>query len=135
MSEVGAVSIVVGVVVVASRGALLVAPAATLRWFEGVIESNGRTRALGAVVLALGAAMVWAGTSEYSGLATALSVIGWAAFGISTVALVLFPAVYQAIGEAVLPSDADADLTGWRIVGLAGVGIGGVLIYFGALAL
>ncbi|MBW2694786.1 MAG: hypothetical protein JRE57_19545 [Deltaproteobacteria bacterium] len=60
MSEVGVVSIVVGVVVVCGRGALLVAPAATLHWFEGVIATNGGTRVLGAFVLTLGAAMVWA---------------------------------------------------------------------------
>ena len=118
-----------------SRGALLVAPAATLRWFEGVIKTNGRTRALGAVTLALGATMAWAGASEYSGLATILSVGGWVVVGISTVALLLFPAAYRAIAEAILPSDANADLSSWRILSLAGVIIGGLLIYFGALAL
>ena len=135
MSEVGVVSIVLGVVVVCGRGALLVAPAATLRWFEGVIGTNGRTRALGAVTLTLGASMAWAGALEHSGLVTILSVGGWAVVGISTLALVLFPAAYRAIAEAMLPSDANADLTRWRILGLAGVIIGGLLIYFGALAL
>ena len=66
MSEVGIVSIVLGVVVVCSRGALLVAPAATLRWFEGVVATNGRTRALGAVALTLGASMTWAGASGHA---------------------------------------------------------------------
>ena len=135
VSEVGFVSIALGVVVVCSRGALLVAPAAALRWFEGLIGTDQRTRALGAVSLTLGATMVWAGASEHSGLATILSVVGWAMVAISTLALVLFPAVYRAIGESLLPSDPDADLTGWRILGLAGVIIGGFLIYFGALAL
>ena len=135
VSEVGIVSILVGVVVVCGRGALLVAPAATLHWFEGVIATNGGTRALGAFVLTLGAAMVWSGASEHSGLATVLSVVGWVVVGISTLALVLFPAVYRAIAEAVLPSAADSDLIGWRLVGLLGVSIGGLLIYFGALAL
>ncbi len=135
MSEVGIVSIALGVVAVCSRGALLVAPAATLRWFEVAIGTNGRIRAMGAVALTLGAGMVWAGASADSGLATILSVVGWPIVGISTLALVLFPAVYRTIGEAVLPSDKDADLTGWRILGLAGVIIGGLLIYFGALAL
>jgi hypothetical protein len=135
MSEVGVVSIVLGVVVVCSRGALLVAPAATLHWFEGMIATNGRTRAFGAFVLILGAAMVWAGASEHTGLATVLSAVGWVVFGIGTLALMLFPAIYRSIAEAFLPSAADADLIGWRLVGLLGVGIGGLLIYFGALAL
>lgn len=137
MSEVGVVSIVVGVIVVCGRGALLVAPAATLRWFGGVIATNCGTRALGAIALTLGAAMVWAGASEHSGLATVLSVVGWIIVGISSLALVLFPGPYRAIAEAVLPSaaDADADLLGWRIVGLLGISVGAILIYFGAVAL
>jgi len=137
VSEVGVVSIVVGVVVVCGRGALLVAPAASLHWFEGVIATNRGTRALGTFVLTLGAAMVWAGASEQSGLATVLSVVGWVVVGIGALALVLFPGVYRAIAEAVLPSaaDADADLIGWRVVGLLGVSIGGLLIYYGAVAL
>ena len=124
-----------GVVVVCSRGPLLVAPAATLRWFEGVIGTNGGTRALGAVALALGAAMAWAGASAHSGLATVLWVGGWIVVVFSALALVLFPAVYRGIAEAVLPTDTDEDLTGWRMIGLAGVIMGALLIYFGALAL
>ena len=137
MSEVGVVSIVVGVVEVCSRGALIVAPAATLHRFERVIATKGGTRALGAFALTLGATMVWAGASEHSGLATILSVVGWVIVGTSALGLVLFPGVYRALAEAVLPSaaDPDADLIGWRVVGLLGVSIGGLLIYFGALAL
>jgi hypothetical protein len=135
VSEVGVVSIVIGVVVVCGRAALLVAPAATLQRFEGVIATDGGTRALGAFVLTLGAAMVWAGASEHSGLATVLSAVGWVVVGIGTLALVLFPAVYRTIAKAVLPSAADSDLIGWRFVGLLGVSIGGLLIYFGAVAL
>jgi hypothetical protein len=135
VSEVGVASIVFGVVMVCSRGPLLLAPAATLGWFERLIETNGRIRALGAVALMLGTAMVWAGASEHGGLATILLVIGWAVIGSSTLALVLFPATYRSIAEAVLPSDTDEDLIGWRFLGLLGVIIGGLLIYYGALAL
>jgi hypothetical protein len=136
VSEVGVVSIVLGVVVVCSRGALLVAPAATLRWFEGVVATNGRTRVLGAVTTTLGASMVLAGASGHSGLATILSVAGWAVVGISTLALLLFPAAYRAIAVAVLPSSSiNEELIGWRLLGLLGVIIGGLLIYYGALAL
>jgi hypothetical protein len=52
-----------------------------------------------------------------------------------TLALVLFPAVYRAIAEEVLPSAADSDLIGSRFVGLLGVSTGGPLICFGPLAL
>jgi hypothetical protein len=114
---------------------LLVAPAATLRWFERLIGTNGRIRALGAVALTIGATMAWAGTSEHSGLATILRLGGWAIVAISTPTLVLFPTAYRAIAASVLPSSSDSDLAGWRLLGLIGVILGGLLIYFGALAL
>ena len=135
MSRVAVVSIVLGVVVVCSRGALLVAPAETLGWFEALIATDGRIRALGAFALALGATMAWAGTSEYTGLATILRLGGWAIVAFSTPTLVLFPTAYRAIAESVLPSSSDSDLAGWRLLGLIGVILGGFLIYFGALAL
>ena len=135
MSAVGVVSIVFGVVVVCSRAPLLVAPASTLRWLAGVIGTNGPIRALGVVALALGAVMVWAGDSQHSELATILWLAGWAIVGVSTPLLLFFPSLYRAIVESMLPSDGDADMTGLRILGLASVVIGGLLIYFGALAL
>ncbi len=135
MSAVGIVSIAVGVVAVCVRGALLVAPAATLRWFKGTIGTNGRIRVLAAFALTLGATMVRAGASADSGLADVLSVFGWVIVGISTPALVLFPGAYLALANAILPSDPSASLTGWRLRGLAGVIAGVLLIYFGALAL
>ena len=61
MSRVAVVSIVLGVIVVCSRGALLVAPAETLGWFEALIATNGRIRALGAFALKLGATIAWVG--------------------------------------------------------------------------
>ena len=134
MSAVGIVSIAVGVAVVCGRIPLLVAPAATLRWFQRTIGTNGRVRVMSALVLALGATMLWAGVSEDSVLATILSVFGVGSVAIGTLVL-LFPDVYLAIVKAMLPSDATASLIGWRMAGLAGVVAGGVLVYFGALAL
>jgi hypothetical protein len=135
MSAVGVVSIAVGAIVVANRGLLLLAPAATLAWFKGIVETNGRIRALGAFVLALGATMAWAGASEESVLATILTVLGWLFVGVGTLALVLFPDVYRAVANAVLPRDPSRNLFLWRFRGLVGVVAGAVLIYYGALAL
>ena len=120
---------------VCSRGPLLVAPKATLRWFKGVIATNGRIRFLGIATLLLGILMAMAGASEHGGLALLISVIGWALVGMSTLTLLLFPAAYRSIAEALLPSDEDEELTGWRFLGLVGVIIGGLLVYFGVLAL
>ncbi len=135
MSTVGVVSIGLGALSIWGRSYLLVAPERTLRWFRGVISSNGRLRALGAVMLMLGATLIWAGASEESGLASVLSVVGWAFVVMSTLGLILFPAAYRAVANAFLPSEPSGSLTAWRIRGLIGVILGVLLIYFGALSL
>ena len=134
MSTVGIVSIVLGALVVGGRGTMLLAPEAGLHWFKEVIATNGRLRLLGGFMIVLGVAMAWAGASEASVLASIMTVFGWASIGMSTLLLVLFPGVYRAIANPFLPSDTD-NLFLWRFGGLVGVAIGGLLIYFGVLAL
>ncbi len=135
MSAVGIVTILLGVLVAGGRGLLLVAPAPTLRWFQETIASNARLRTFGAFMVILGAAMAWAGTSEDSGLATFLTIFGWAIVGVSALLLVLFPGVYRAIANPFLPSDSGGGLFLWRFAGLMGMAVGVLIIYFGVLAL
>ncbi len=135
MSAVGIVSIALGIFVVCGRGSLLVAPAPTLRWFEVTLASNSRLRTLGALMVALGAAMAWAGASGDSGLAIFLRVFGWGIVGVSMLMLVLFPGAYRAIADPFLPAETGGSLLLWRFRGLAGTLIGVLIIYFGALAL
>ena len=69
MSAVGVVSIALGIIVVCSRAPLVVAPAPTLLWWQGMFSTNSRVRVFGGAMLPLGATMIWAGSSEGSGLA------------------------------------------------------------------
>ena len=135
MSAIGIVTIALGALVVCGRGALLVAPAATLQWFKKTTASNGRLRSLGAFFVTLGAVLAWAGASEDSGLATFLTIFGWGVLGYSALVLVLFPSIYRAMANAFLPSDTSGSLFLWRFRGLAGTLVGVLVIYFGALAL
>ena len=135
MNTVGIVTIAFGVSILCGRGTTLVAPAPTLRWFKEAIASNARIRMLGAFFMALGGAMVWAGTSEDSGLATFLTVLGWVMLVISALVLVLFPGVYHTIANPFMPSDTSGSLFLWRVRGLAGILAGVLIIYFGVLAL
>ncbi len=135
MNAVGIVSIVLGVLVVFGRGFLALAPGATLRWFQRLISSDGRMRTAGTFFVALGAVLVWAGSSEDSALAGVLSVVGWAFVAGSTLLLVLFPGAYRALASEFLPSDPSGRLVGWRVRGLVGVTVGVLFIYFGVLAL
>ncbi|MCH2462292.1 MAG: hypothetical protein MK335_03495 [Gemmatimonadetes bacterium] len=134
MSAVGIVTIALGVLGVCESGGLLVAPEALFGWHKEAIASNARIRMLGAFVMALGGAMVWAGTSEDSGLATFLTVSGWVVLVSSALVLVLFPGVYRAIANPFMPSDT-SNFFLWRCAGLAGLPVGVFIIYFGVLAL
>ncbi len=135
MSAVGIVAIALGILVVCSRGTLLIAPAPTLRWFKQTSANNGRLRTFGAFIVTLGATMAWAGASEDSGLATFLTVFGWGFLGYSALVLVLFPGIFRAMVNAFLPSDTSGSLFVWRFRGLAGTLAGVLVIYFGVLAL
>ena len=134
MSAVGIVTIALGVLGVCEGGGPLVAPEAYFGWLKETIASNARIRMLGAFVMALGGAMVWAGTSEDSGLATFLTVSGWVVLVSSALVLVLFPSVYRAIANPFMPSDT-SNFFLWRCAGLASVPFGVFIIYFGVLAL
>ena len=135
MEPVGIVSIGLGVLVVCGRGFLVLAPGPTLRWFQRLISSDGRTRIAGAFLGSLGALMAWVGHSDDSDLAGVLSFVGWVFVAGSTLLLVLFPGAYRALAREFLPSDPSGRLVGWRIKGLIGVIVGALFIYFGALAL
>ena len=134
MSVVGIVTIAFGLLVVCTRGPLAVALAATLRRFRGLIATNRPTRILGAVVLILGAAMVWAGTTEDSSFASLLMVVGlW--IGAAGALLVILPGGYRGLVRFFLPDVAKGRLLGWRLLGVLGTSIGLLVIYIGVRAL
>jgi uncharacterized protein YjeT (DUF2065 family) len=134
MSAVGIVTIALGVLGVCEGGAPLVAPEAFFRWHKETIASNARIRMLGAFVMALGGAIVWASTSEDSVLGTFLTIYGWVLLAFSAPLMVPFPGVYRAIANSFMPS-ATSNFFLWRCAGLASVLVGVVIIYFGVLAL
>ncbi len=134
MSAVATATISLGLLVVCTRGPLAVAPAATLRRFRQLIATNNRTRILGAFLLTLGAAMVWAGTTEDSTLASLLTLVGLVISPIATL-VVIFPGGYRELARAILPALDDESLPGWRLIGILGTSVGLVVIYVGVLAL
>ena len=135
MSAVGIVYIGMGLLALCARGPLLVAPAATLRWLSGVIETDSSIRILGVIAVVFGAAMIGAGATEHSTLATILTIWGWFTVVVCIWALILFPDAYRKLVVVFLPAEAEERLPGWRLLGALGVIFGLFLIYFGVLAL
>ncbi len=135
MSTVGIVTMFLGAFIVCVRGPLLLAPAATLRWFGEAIKTKSRTRVLGAFVVLITVPMMWSGVLENSGLANVLFILGVFIFVVSIPTLVLFPSAYMSIAGSFLPSDSGSNLFGWRIVGLVSAIIGIGIFRVGMVAL
>lgn len=127
MSSVGIVCIVLGFLIVISRGLIVLAPAVTLRWFKHMIGTETRVRTFGISALALPALLIWAGASEDTLLANVLLIFGLFILLITIPWLVFFPRSFMDFTRALLPSN----LMAWRLLGLSGAMVGLVLIYFG----
>ena len=134
MSAVATATISLGLLVVCTRGPLAVAPAAALRSFRRLIATNDRTRIFGAFLVMLGAAMIWAGTTEDSTLASLLTLAGLVTSPIGTL-VAIFSGWYRELAGAILPALDDESLPGWRLIGILGTSAGLVVIYVGVLAL
>jgi hypothetical protein len=135
MSTSGIVAIFLGLLIICSRGQLLLVPAFTLRWFGEMIKTKVRTRIMGAFVVLMALPMIWSGMSENTGLASFLFIVGVFFLLIAVPALVLFPNIYMDIAESMLPEDLGGSLFGWRIMGLVGVIIGIAIFRVGMAAL
>jgi hypothetical protein len=135
MSAVGIASIIFGGVVVCGRLFLVVVPAASLRWFARLIESNRSLRILGVSLLPSGGALAWAGSTGDSTLALIVSIIGWWIMVVGTFLLIIFPAAYRELASEFMPSDEGGPLLGWRLMGILGMIVGLAFVYYGALAL
>ena len=135
MGLAGIVAIFLGLFIIFSRGPLLLYPAFTLRWFGTVIESESRTRVLGALVTPIALLMIWAGISPRTGLETALFIFGVFFLVAAIPALLLFPKTYMNLASSFLPDNLSGSLFGWRLVGLLGVIIGVGILMVGVDAL
>jgi hypothetical protein len=134
MSVVGVVSIALGFLIVCARGPLVVAPAAWLRWFRVLVETNKTTRVFAAFLLIVSAAMVWAGTTDETALAVILRL--WGVLGLVLAPLmVIFPGPCREFIGAFFPTVGEMRLPGWRLIGVLNVIVGSLLVCFGALAL
>ncbi len=135
MSTAGMVAMFLGVLIVCSRGPLLLIPASALRWFGEAIKTEGRTRVSGAIVVIIAVPMIWSGMSENTGLASVLFILGIFFLVVAIPALVLFPNVYMSLAISFIPDDFSGNLLGWRLLGLVGVIIGVAIFMIGMRAL
>ncbi len=120
--------ILIGSLLIASRGPLIVAPRATLRFFTRFIATDARVRGIALALAPLAAAMIMVSLGD--GPATGiLAVLGWLFAGVVAWLLVA-PSSYRRIAGGVIAfSENSVDEMIIRLVGLLAVAIGGFVIY------
>ena len=131
MDSLAVICIVVGTLTIVVRGPLLVAPRATLRFYERLIFStNARFRVFGVVFATLAMALLFSDFRE-GVLAGLLHTFGWLMATVALLFLVLqnvFRRFFQTIFGYI---EKSVDERIMRIAGFLGVVFGPALIYVG----
>ena len=128
MSELAIVCVGLGVLTIAIRGPLIFAPQRTIEVYRRVFRNEAGTRAIGALVVVLGAALVLAGRGaepSWTGLLLILAVLMVG----GGVVVLLWPSLFRRLAETMLDMFSDSAVL--RVFGVLAVGIGVGLIYLG----
>ena len=121
MESLASLTLLLAVLIIVSRGALLVAPQATVRAFRRLLEYPSRLRLMGLLFALLGVGFVQSAPQaalHQPTASTALTVVGWGIL-VAAAWLVLWPRGYQRLAEPVL--DAVSDSSVLRVLGGLGV--------------
>ena len=132
MNKLSIISIIIGIVAIVFRAPLIFAPEAAMNYFsEKVASNNSKIRLFGLFLLILGLAMVFAAWE--SGLIIGKIIVIWGLFitFISIVLMLIFPGAYGKI----LNYFSTVDSSVLRGIGILGVAIGAIFLYFGFLVL
>ena len=127
--------VLVGVLVAASRAPLVVAPQASLDWYERLVRSDAALRGVAALLGVLGVALIFLSRGERDARLGLLTLLG-AILALGALWLLAWPASYREIALAFfdfIRSSADRVLV--RGLGLLGVAVGLALVYAGIYAL
>ena len=125
MSNLALVSVVVGLVIIAARAPLAVAPSASSRNIRWMIETDARIRVAGGFFGGIGLAMILAASSSDHDAAWAILLGGWAWVAAGLV-LVGNPPFYRDLGQRLLQNS-------WRMraMGTIGALFGSFVLYLG----
>ena len=130
MEPLSILCVLIGTLVIASRGPLIFAPSATLRFFNKLLATNARIRGIAAANAPLAAALITLplGEGEMAGL---LRFLGWLSTA-ATLWLLAAPDSYRRFAEGVLDFfESSIDEAIVRMMGGVASAIGIACIYFG----
>ncbi len=130
MDPLSILCVLIGTLIVATRGPLIFAPTATLQFFKRLLSTNARIRLIATVGAPMAVALITLplGPGNVAGI---LRVFGWI-WASATLWLLAAPDSYRRVSGGILDfiesSVAEAII---RMIGVVAVAIGIALIYFG----
>jgi hypothetical protein len=128
-------AIVLGVLMIATRTPLVVRPAETLDFYRRLFETDARVRATGLFYFGLGVASYWAAADTSGLLRQALGFLIVAFLGM-TIWTWAAPTHFRTTCSDIfrfIEESVDAAILRW--LGMLGVGVGALLVLWGARAL
>jgi len=131
---IGITCIVFGIVIMLVEAVYVVFPTLFTIWYKEAIETDTRVRILATGFLALGAILIWAGSTEQHNLTYALIVFGMFSLCASGW-MMLVPADYRFLVDMMMPSEPCLLLSIWRVMAFGGVLFGGVAAYYGMIVI
>ncbi|MBW2294524.1 MAG: hypothetical protein JRG94_19765 [Deltaproteobacteria bacterium] len=122
--------ILIGTLIIATRGPLIFAPRAMLRLIRWLIATDARLRGIGLVLTVLAAAPLLLPLGE-GPVAGGLYALGWL-LAFAALWLLFAPGPYRLVAQGVLDYvDGSVDEAIVRILGILAVAIGVALVYVG----
>lgn len=130
MDALSILCVVLGSLMIASRGPMIFAPAATLRFIDRLLSTDARIRGVAVALAPMAAALVALPLGEGKAAAI-LRVLGWI-WVAAVLWLLVAPSSYRRFAGRVLgyfENSVDERIV--RLIGVVAVAIGAALIYFG----
>ncbi len=130
MDPLSTICVLIGALIVAGRGPMIIAPVATLRFANTVLSTDARIRGSAGVPTALAVAIVALplGEGEVAGI---LRFFGWA-WAATALWMLASPGSFRdLVGGVIGYFESSVDEAVVRMIGVASVALGVALIYFG----
>ncbi len=130
MDPLSILCVLIGALIIAGRGPMIFAPAATLRFTNTLLSTDARIRGIAVVLTPLAVALIALplGEGEVAGI---LRFFGWV-WAAAALWLLAAPGSYRRFaGGVVSYFESSVDEAVVRMIGVVAVAIGVALIYFG----
>ncbi len=130
MDPLSILCVLIGALIIAGRGPMIFAPAATLRFTKTLLSTDARIRGIALVLAPLAVALIALplGEGEVAGI---LRFFGWL-WAAAALWLLAAPGSYRRFASGVVSYfESSVDEAVVRMIGVVAVAIGVALIYFG----